>query len=123
MVTYNTGAKGLYWVSQIAVGGDNALRVRIFGFKGSASKIWAQENRTTSRSYLGQPVETLSRGRDGLYPMPLVIRGFPAGAEGYFEAFSNIYATFNNALLKHKAGEALTDADLDFPKIAAGITV
>ena len=121
MVTYNTGAKGLYWVSQIAVGSDNALRVRIFGTKGSIE--WAQENPNYLRvAYLGQPVETLSRGRDGLYPHAAGYSRIPGGhPEGYFEAFANIYATFNNALLKHKAGEALTDADLDFPKIAAGI--
>ena len=33
-VEYESGAKGLYWSSQIAFGYDNAIRVRIFGEKG-----------------------------------------------------------------------------------------
>ena len=46
----------------------------------------------------------------------------PAGhPEGYFEAFANIYLTFAKALLKKKAGEALTEADLDFPTLEEGI--
>ena len=122
MVDYRGGAKGLYWSSQIAIGYDNALRVRVFGDKGSIQ--WSQENPnylTVSR--LGQPTEVLSRGRDAFYPHAQGYSRIPSGhPEGYFEAFANIYKTFTAALAKKKAGSALTEADLDFPGIEDGIS-
>ena len=121
MVEYDSGAKGVYWSSQIAVGHDNDLRIRIYGTKGGIE--WSQEDPNYLKvSYLDKPREILSRGRDGLYPLAAGYSRIPAGhPEGYFEAFSNIYLTFANALLKKKAGEALTEEDLDFPTVEAGI--
>jgi predicted dehydrogenase len=122
MVEYAGGAKGLYWSSQIAVGYDNGLRVRIFGATGSIQ--WSQENPnylTVSR--LGKPTEILSRGRDGFYPHAQGYSRIPSGhPEGYFEAFANIYKTFAAALAKKKAGAALTKAELDFPDVDDGIS-
>ena len=115
MVNFKGGAKGLYWTSQVAVGCDNALKIRIFGTTGTLQ--WSQENPnylTVSR--LGVPTVTLSRGRDGFYPHAQGYSRIPSGhPEGYFEAFANIYKTFVAALVKRKAGGTLTEADLDFP--------
>jgi predicted dehydrogenase len=122
MVEYRSGAKGLYWASQIAVGYDNALRVRIFGSKGSVQ--WSQENPnylTVSR--LGKPTEVLSRGRDTLYPHAQGYSRIPSGhPEGYFEAFANIYRTFTSALAKKKSGQPLAESQLDFPNADDGIS-
>jgi predicted dehydrogenase len=120
MVEYESGAKGVYWSSQIAVGHDNDLKIRIYGTKGQIA--WSQEDPNYLHvAYLDKPAETLSRGRDELYPHAAGYPRVPAGhPEGYFEAFANIYLTFANALLKKKAGEALTADDLDFPTVEAG---
>ena len=122
LVEYKGGAKGLYWSSQIAVGYDNALRVRVFGSKGSIG--FSQENPnylTVSR--LGQPTQVLSRGRDPLYPHAQAYSRIPSGhPEGYFEAFANIYKTFTGALAKKKAGAPLEEKELDFPNIEDGIS-
>jgi predicted dehydrogenase len=121
MVNYHGGARGLCWTSQIAVGFDNALRVRIFGARGSLQ--WSQENPnylTVSR--LGAPTEVISRGRDALAPHAQGYSRIPSGhPEGYFEAFANIYRTYISALAKKKAGHSLTPADLDFPGAEDGI--
>ena len=121
MINYASGAKGLYWSSQIAVGHDNGLRIRVYGTK--ASIEWAQENPNYLKvSYLDKGTEMLSRGRDKLYPHAAAYSRIPSGhPEGYFEAFANIYNTFSKALLKKKASEALTDDDLDFPTVQDGI--
>lgn len=121
MINYSSGAKGLYWSSQIAVGHDNGLRIRVYGTK--ASIEWAQENPNYLKvSYLDKGTEMLSRGRDKLYPHAASYSRIPSGhPEGYFEAFANIYNTFSKALLKKKAGEALTEDDLDFPTVQDGI--
>jgi predicted dehydrogenase len=121
MINYDSGAKGVYWSSQIAIGHDNDLNIRVYGTKGSLA--WSQENPNHLKvSFLGKPTEMLSRGRDELYPHALSYSRIPGGhPEGYFEAFANIYLTFINALIKKKSGEALTEADLDFPTVQEGL--
>lgn len=121
MVDYAGGSKGLYWCSQIAVGNDNGLRVRIFGSKGSIE--WAQEspNYMTVASLEG-PTQRLSRGRDAIYPIGESFSRVPAGhPEGYFEAFANVYKAFISYLTKTKNGEELLAEDLDFPGVSMGI--
>ena len=121
LVEYEGGAKGMYWASQIAVGYDNALSVRIFGSKGTIE--WVQELPNYLKVVrLGQPVEQWSRGREAFYPHAQSYSRVPSGhPEGYFEALGNIYKTYISALTKHKNGESLSEADLDFPGIDMGI--
>jgi predicted dehydrogenase len=120
MVRYSNGAQGLYWTSQVAVGHDNDLRVRVFGSKGAVE--WVQENPNYLKvSHLDRPGEVLSRGRDKLYPEAAMFSRIPGGhPEGYPEAFSNLYRSFCDALVKKSAGAKLTAADLDFPGLDAG---
>lgn len=122
MVNYKGGARGLYWSSQIAIGYDNGLRIRIFGSTGSIQ--WSQENPNyLVTSKLGQPTVLLSRGRDSLYPHAQGYSRIPSGhPEGYFEAFANIYKTFISALAKRKEGMALDEGDLDFPDAEHGVS-
>ncbi|MBN2859600.1 MAG: gfo/Idh/MocA family oxidoreductase, partial [Sphaerochaetaceae bacterium] len=121
MVEYENGSKGLYWASQIAIGYDNALRVRIFGSKGTIQ--WSQEDPNyLTVSYLDRPTMRLSRGRDALAPHAQRYSRIPAGhPEGYFEAFANIYKTFIDALTRQKRGETLSREDLDFPTAQMGV--
>jgi len=120
MINYMSGARGLYWTSQVAVGHDNDLRVRIYGTKGAIE--WVQENPNyLTVSHLDKPGEVLSRGRDKLYPAAAKFSRIPAGhPEGYLEAFANIYCSFCDALAKKKAGLSLTKDDLEFPSLEAG---
>jgi predicted dehydrogenase len=121
LVDYDTGARGLYWSSQIAVGNDNGLRVRIYGSKGSLE--WCQEHPNYARiCYLDKPAEIISRGRDQMYPHAQAYSRVPAGhPEGYFEAFANIYSTFCDALNKRLSGEGLSGKEMDFPGVEDGL--
>ncbi len=121
LVEYKGGAKGMYWSSQIAVGHDNGLRIRIYGTK--ASLEWAQENPNSCQvAYVGKPTVRLSRGRDELYAPAQRMSRLPSGhPEGYFECFANIYSSFITAVQKKKAGHPLTAADLQFPGVDDGI--
>ena len=121
MIEYESGAKGVYWSSQIAIGYDNALNVRIFGDKGTIE--WSQESPNYFEiAKLGQPRERWSRGRDGFYPHAQSYSRIPSGhPEGYFEAFSNIYKTFIKAVSTVKAGETPGPNDLDFPDVKMGL--
>ena len=121
MVEFENGAKGLYWSSQIAVGYDNALRIRIFGSKGTIQ--WSQELPNYIDIFkMGQPKENWSRGRDGFYPHAQGYSRIPAGhPEGFFEALANIYKTFSAAITKIKAGQTPSYADMDFPCVEMGL--
>ena len=121
LVEYSSGAKGIYWSSQIAVGNDNGFRIRIFGSK--ASVEWRQENPNYVKiAHVDKPTEWISRGRDDLSPLAQSFSRIPSGhPEGYFEAFANIYSSFITALAKTKAGEELSARDRDFPGPEDGI--
>ena len=125
MVNYKSGAKGLFWSSQIAVGHDNGFRVRIYGTK--ASLEWAQEDCNYCRvGVLDKPTARLSRGRDKMSSRAQSLSRIPSGhPEGYFEAFANIYSIYLTALNKKMAGEKLDEDDLDFPtsRTASGACV
>ena len=122
LLKYTSGASGMYWSSQVAIGHDNGLKVRIFGSKGSIE--WEQENLNYLRvAFLGQPVQILSRGCGYIHLEAARVSRIPSGhPEGYYEAFTNIYTAFAGALLKKKAGLPLTEADLDFPNAEAGVS-
>jgi predicted dehydrogenase len=121
LLNYRGGAKGIYWSSQIAVGHDNGLRIRVYGTK--AGLEWAQENPNYLKvSFVKKPSEFLSRGRDEMSARAQALSRIPSGhPEGYFEAFANIYKTYLTALGKRKSGQGLSDDDLDFPGIEDGI--
>ncbi len=121
LVQYDTGATGVYWASQVAIGHDNGLKVRIYGTKGSIE--WEQENPNYLRvALIDQPALIYTRGGGYLYPAAAELNRIPAGhPEGYYEAFANIYTAFSKALLKKKAGLELTAKDLDFPDAVAGL--
>jgi predicted dehydrogenase len=121
MVNFRGGAKGLFWSSQIAVGHDNGLRVRIYGTRGSLD--WVQEECNYCRvAFLDRPSGRISRGRDPMSPRAQSLSRIPSGhPEGYFEAFANIYSAFLGAVGKAKAGDPLTRDDLDFPNLRDGV--
>src|SRR6056297_1713991 len=120
LIKYKGGATGVYWCSQVAVGHDNDLKVRIYGTKGSIE--WHQEHPNELKvSYLNKPTEILSRGRDELYPLANDLPRIPAGhPEGYYEAFSNIYTSFEDTLLDKKSGTDYKDLNIKFPTAREG---
>ena len=119
LLEYENGATGMYWSSQIAAGNDNALKIRVYGTRGSVE--WEQEFPNIMRfTRAGEPTQILNRGHGYLYPD--AASRLPSGhSEGYFEAFSNIYSRFAGAVLKLQAGQALTAEDLDFPSVDDGM--
>ncbi len=121
LLNYENGAKGMYWSSQIAIGHDNGLRIRVYGSK--ASLEWCQENPNYCRvSYLDRPSQVLSRGRDKMHPQAQAFSRVPPGhPEGYFEAFANIYSAYLDALHAHLAGKSVSAADFDFPDVEEGL--
>ena len=92
LLRFEGGATGSIWVSQIAVGQDNGLRLRIFGEKGGVE--WSQENpNELVFSPLGGNPERLTGGSSALHSEATTITRLPPGhPEGYIEAFANLYS-------------------------------
>ncbi|MFZ1965063.1 MAG: Gfo/Idh/MocA family oxidoreductase, partial [Roseiarcus sp.] len=60
MLRYANGARGAIWLSQVAPGHENGLKLRVYGTKGSLR--WAQENpNQLFHSPLGEPTRILTR--------------------------------------------------------------
>ena len=60
MVKYTNGATGSYWCSQVAIGSNNALNIRVFGTKGSIE--WHQNYPDYLKvAMINQPVQMYSR--------------------------------------------------------------
>jgi predicted dehydrogenase len=83
----------------VAVGSENALRLRLIGDKASLS--WEQEhpNQLQFTEY-GSARQILSRNGAGFPPSLQHLCRIPAGhPEGYLEAFANLYGEIRRGLL------------------------
>jgi len=119
LLRMENGAKGTMSFSQIAVGEENNLAIRVYGEKGSLE--WAQENpNQLITRWLDQPKIVYTPNGNNLYPQALDGSRIPAGhPEGYLEAFANVYKNFAihlNAKLSDK--EIKTP---DYPTVADGV--
>jgi predicted dehydrogenase len=120
LVRFRGGAKGIIHASQISVGEENNLNIRIYGTK--ASLEWHQEHpNELVVKYPDKPREIWRRGNGYVGKAAAGATRIPAGhPEGYLEAFGNIYRDAFRAIHAEVAGRPLP-ADLDFPTIADGV--
>ena len=94
LIRFEGGAKASLWSSQIAIGEENNLNIRIYGETGSLT--WNQENPNyVQYSLLGEPTRVLTRGGPGNGTASARSTRLPTGhPEGYFEAFAELYRNF-----------------------------
>ncbi|OUD08106.1 oxidoreductase [Marivivens niveibacter] len=104
MLRMEGGARAMLWASQVAVGNENSLKLRIYGDRGGIE--WEQENpnRMTFTRF-GQPKQIITRGHDGNAAWTRIPGGHP---EGYLEAFATIYSDAADRILG-TGGELLPD--------------
>jgi len=120
MLRFPGGAKGLLWSSQVAVGCENALRLRVYGTKGGLE--WAQED----PNYLwftrnGEAKQMLTRGGAGASEPANRLSRTPFGhPEGYLEGFANIYTEAAAIIRAAQTGTA-PDADVHTPSVSDGL--
>ncbi|MBJ6986966.1 MULTISPECIES: Gfo/Idh/MocA family oxidoreductase [unclassified Devosia] len=117
MLRFEGGAKGMLWASQVAVGHENGLQLRVYGEK--ASIEWRQDNPNYMwYSEFGKPKQLLTRG--GAISSPAAsgmnVR-IPGGhPEGYLEAFATLYSQFAAVI----RGDGADYVDV-LPSLADGI--
>ncbi|MCC6950973.1 MAG: Gfo/Idh/MocA family oxidoreductase [Phycisphaerales bacterium] len=113
LLRFRGGAKGILSASQIQIGHENDLSLRVYGETGSL--LWRQEepNALIHRP-LGQPDRVLRRGNPYLAPEAQAATRLPPGhPEAFFEAFANVY---RGALAAMRRERSL----LDFPTVEDG---
>ena len=114
LLRFRGGAKGMLWASQVAVGNQNNLSLRIYGDKGGLS--WRQQapNELWFTPLGGDP-RMITRGGSSAGQAAQRVTRVPGGhPEGYLEAFAGIYTEVARAIRAHDAGEAL-DSHVLFP--------
>ena len=118
LVRYVGGARGLLYASQVCVGSENDLRLRVWGTKGGLE--WHQEE----PNFLilkpdGEPERTYRRGNDYLCEAAKQNTRLPSGhPEAFIEAFANVYRAATAAM---RAGAGAAGAEkYDYPDVRAG---
>jgi predicted dehydrogenase len=120
LLRFHGGAKGVLHCSQISVGDENALNIRVYGEK--AALEWHQEQpNELVLKFPDQPRQIWRRGNGYDGPAAASATRIPAGhPEGYLEAFGNVYREAFRAIRSEVAGEKIPK-DADFPNIADGL--
>ncbi|MEM6430541.1 MAG: Gfo/Idh/MocA family oxidoreductase, partial [Deinococcota bacterium] len=120
LLRFTNGARGVLISSQISISGENDLRLRVHGTKGSLT--WHQEYPNDLYvTMLGQPTQIYRRGNDYLCDAAQKANRIPAGhPEAFLEAFANVYLGAAEAIRAKKNGTALGELEGDFPTVLDG---
>jgi predicted dehydrogenase len=121
LLRFDNGAKGILHSSQISVGEENNLNIRVYGEIGGIE--WHQrEPNTMLVKWLDQPMQVYRTANGYLGKNAAsASRTPPAHPEGYLEAFANIYKNFANHIRAFESGTTPDEVSLDYPKIEDGI--
>lgn len=108
LLRFAGGARGMIAASQIAVGEENGLSLRVYGEKGGLR--WQQQEPNSLVVHLqDQPVQVRRSAGPALSAAAMTASRLPAGhVEGYLEAFANLYREFAEQLLARRDGGAVT---------------
>ena len=119
LVEFDNGASGIYWTTQVAIGSDNSLRLRIYGSKGTI--LWFQETpeKITIIDDDGT-IREVHRGYGQITPDAAKYGRLPSGhPEGWLEAMGNLYRSFTECIAAKQDGSFASEM-IDYPTIDDG---
>ncbi len=121
LLKFSNGAKGVLLASQIAVGDENNLRLRIYGEQKSIE--WSQlEPNTLWLKSNSAPTQQIRAGVGCMSQQAQQAMRTPAGhPEGYLEAFANIYQNFVRQIRAYNAGQESSNELFDVPGIEQAV--
>ena len=120
MLRYKGGARGSLWASQVAVGNENGLKLRIYGSKGGLEWTQADPNYLWFTRF-GEPKQLITRGGAGANAAANRITRIPGGhPEGYLEGFATIYTEAAHAIRAARSSEK-PDAQVMYPTVYDGL--
>lgn len=117
---YEEDVRGVLYASQISIGEENDLNIRIYGDE--AALEWHQENPNYLHvKYPDKPEEIYKRGNDYLSDAANGVNRIPPGhPEGFIEAFATIYSNVADAIAARIKGVEPDANALDFPTVHDG---
>lgn len=120
LMRFKGGARGALWASQVAVGCENGLRLRVFGERGGLA--WHQEEPDILwHSPLDGLTQKITRGSVGAGPAAARVTRVPSGhPEGYLEGFANLYAEAARAIRARTRSAPVDDAVV-YPTVFDGV--
>jgi predicted dehydrogenase len=120
LIRFKGGARGVLYASQISVGEENDINIRVYGTK--ASLEWHQENpNDLIVKYPDSPRRVYRRGNAYLSDVAKRFTRIPSGhPEAFIEAFANIYLEAARAIDAEINGQPIP-ADCDFPTVHDGV--
>jgi predicted dehydrogenase len=118
LIEFGGGARGTFTVTQAAAGGENDIRLRVYGETGMLD--WShREPSYLKLAMQGEPVRIIGRGDPSLPPEIIALGRTPRGhPEGLREAFANIYAEVAQERMARELGEPVPD--FPYPRIEDG---
>jgi predicted dehydrogenase len=120
LIHYQGGARGVLYASQVSVGEENNLAIRVYGTK--ASLEWHQEhpNELTVK-YPDAPRKIYRRGNGYVSDIAKRFTRLPFGhPEAFIEAFANVYLEAARAIEAVKEAKPIP-ADVDYPTVEDGV--
>ncbi len=106
MMRLKDGARANLWISQIAIGNENNLTLRVYGDKGGLE--WAQERPNELLfSRFGKPKQIITKAGANSEAHGAFARTPSGHPEGYIEAFATLYRDFASAIRSNKDNELL----------------
>lgn len=120
LLHFQGGAKGILFCSQISVGEENRLAIRVYGT--DASLEWRQEEpNSLIVRHAERPVEIYKPGNGFLSPAATHATRLPPGhPEAFVEAFANVYSNAIRTIAARIADTAPDPLDTDFPTVQDG---
>jgi len=120
LVRYKGGAKGVLHASQVCVGDENNLNIRVYGTRAALEWHQEQPNELVVK-YPNKPSQVWRRGNLYVGDEAKRFTRIPPGhPEGYLEAFANIYREAFQAIAAEVTGQRVPK-NLDFPTIEDGV--
>jgi len=121
MLRFSKNVKGGLWVSQVAPGNENNLRLRVYGEK--AGLEWRQEDpNELGFTPLGEPRRTIRRGSAGTGRAAAHATRVPSGhPEGYLEAFAQLYSDLAEQIVARRENRPPDPDSLLVPGVSDGV--
>ncbi|MAT91103.1 MAG: oxidoreductase [Halioglobus sp.] len=121
LLRFDNGARGVLHASQVSVGEENAISLRVYGEHGGLE--WRQqEPNTLWLKWNDRPTQMLRTGGPYLGDLAAANTRTPMGhPEGYLEAFANLYMAFAGQVRAHAEGQEADARSRDCPGIDAAV--
>jgi predicted dehydrogenase len=122
LVRFENGARGTIWTSQIAVGEDNALSVRVYGDQGAL--VWRQREpfTLTIKSIEGKIKTSKHEQTLNKFSLRTCKAAIPLPpSQGFLDSFVDLYDSFANALEDAESGKKIAEQKYGYPTVEDGI--